>query len=146
MRVGAFEIAVIVVVIVIVVVVVVVVALVLMIVIVVFLFFEDLGRVVPEQVDDGGDLQGLVRGVLFDRRVDLGDELGEVDDVVGLFDGGDVAGGEFEIVRLLAGGREVGDVDMVASDLLGGEGQRVEGGDDVEAVAFGIRTGAAGGE
>ncbi len=102
---------------------------------------------VVEELDGGADFEGLVGGVLADGLVEFGHEALEVDDVVGLFDGGDVAGGEFEVVRLLAGRGEVGHVDVVAADLFGREGERVEGGHDVDlAVGGGGVAVAAGGE
>ena len=71
--------------------------------------------------------------------------LSEVEDEVGIGDGADVAAGELEVVRLDAGRGQVADVDPVASDLLGGESQRVEGrGDDLSSLR--ARAAAATGE
>jgi hypothetical protein len=46
-------------------------------------------------------------------------------------------------VRFRAGGREVGDLDAVAADLLRREGEGVEAGDDLGPVAVGARAARA---
>ena len=49
-----------------------------------------------------------------------------VDDEVGVLHGTDLLGLQLDVVRLDAGGGEVVDVDVGATDLLGDEGERVE--------------------
>ncbi|GAB4007963.1 hypothetical protein GCM10029992_63150 [Glycomyces albus] len=108
------------------------------------LVFEELGVVVVEQLEGFGDFEGLVRGVFLDGLVERGAEPFEVDDQIGLFDLGDVTGGEFEVVRLDARWSEVSHIYAVAADLFGGEGERVETRDDVDLAVGGIRVVTAG--
>ncbi len=80
----------------------------------------------------GGEQVGGVRGVddalgavLLQRLIDRGLEAGEVDRDVGLRQLGGLLHPELEVVRLLAGARQVDHDCVLAADPLGQELQRV---------------------
>ncbi len=105
-----------------------------------------LGEVVVLQRGGRGGVDLVLGAGVGDRLVDGGLQALEVDDRVGLLDRPDLLGGEFEVVRLDAGGGEVGDLHVLAAYPAGEELHRVEGRDDVQLAlrALGAATAAAG--
>jgi hypothetical protein len=84
----------------------------------------------------GKEVDGVCR-----RRVDRVLEGGleavaEVEHELCVGDRTDVTAGELEVVRLDTRRGQVADVDPVPTDLLGGEGQWVESGDDVRSLPY----------
>ena len=76
-------------------------------------------------------------------RPPAGSRCRDVEDEVGLLHARDVARRQLDVVRLGAGRRQVRDRDAVAADPLRGEGERIEGRDDVEAPVVACRRAAA---
>ncbi len=105
-------------------------------------------EVVVDQRADGGGVDDVLGAGLVDGLVDGGLEALEVQHRVGLLDGGDLLGGELQVVRLDAGGGQVGDADVLAAYLRGEELHGVERRDDVQFAvrALGAAVAAAGGE
>ena len=91
------------------------------------------GAVGGQEGDELAHVQHPVGAGLLDGVVDGGLESLQVDDEVGLGQGGDLAGGEFEVVGLGAGGREGVDGAEGAERLRGGPLERVERRDDPRA-------------
>lgn len=117
-------------------------------------WWSSLGRVAADLVavllqrGEGGRVDlGLDLG-LGHRVVDGGLEVLEVEHRVGLLERGGLLGADLQVVRLLAGLGQAGDVHMVPAYLLGEEGHRVERRDDVELARAGRgrAVGGAGGE
>jgi hypothetical protein len=73
--------------------------------------------------------RGAVRGPsrAFELRLE---SMSHQQDEPGVLDRLDIVGRELEVVRLGARGRQVRDLDVGPADLLGDEGQGIEGGDD----------------
>ena len=90
-------------------------------------------RVVAVPIDAGRVEEGERGAVRGPRRAfELWLEpVSHQEDEPGVLDRCDVVGRELEVVRLRAGGCQIRDVDARAADLLGGEGEGIEGGDDV---------------
>ena len=103
----------------------------------VLLLAADAGRNRVEEID-----AVCRRGVdrVLEGRLEA---LAEVEDEVGVGDRGHIAPGELEVVRLDAGRGQVAHVDPGAADLLSGERQWIEGGDD-RAIARARVAAAAG--
>ena len=74
--------------------------------------------------------RGAVRGPsrAFELRLE---SMSHQQDEAGVLHRLDIVGRELEVVRLGARGRQVRNVDAGAADLLGGEGEGIEGGDDL---------------
>ncbi len=82
--------------------------------------------------------------VCDDGLVDGGLETLEEEGRVGLLELGALLGADLQVVRLLAGLGQAGDVRVAAAYLLGEEGHRVERRDDVELVRVALRRAVAG--
>ena len=95
------------------------------------------------EADDRRGVEHVTAGVLVDRVVDRRLQAALVHDEVGLGDQGRLLDRRLEVVRLLAGRRQVVDRDDVTADPVGDELERVERGRDLDAAAGVVGEGAA---
>ena len=106
-----------------------------------------IGRaLVVHAVEIGGrcGVEDALRLRLVDRLVDRGLEAGQVHDRVSVDEGGDVAGRELEVVRLLPAGGQALDLHVRSADRRRHPLERVEAGDDPQpAVAPALAVGTA---
>ena len=86
-----------------------------------------LDALVVLEIDLVGQIDHRGAADLGDRLVERGLEARDVGDEGGVVEGVDGFEGDVVVVRLLAGGRDAGDVDVVAADGLGEVLDRVEG-------------------
>ena len=93
----------------------------------------------------GGDVEGLVAGLVGRRLVDRRLEAAEVDDEVGVGHGGHVRGAQLQVVGLGPRLGEVGDLDGRAADPLRRVLERVEAGHHVQRRLATGRPGRVGG-
>ena len=74
-------------------------------------------------------IDGFIRRLLFNRLVHRGLETSEVDHEITVRDVGHLPGRQLEVVRFGTAGREIGDVDVLAADLVQNIFQGVKGRD-----------------
>src|SRR5687767_2382900 len=107
-------------------------------------------RIEPDMGVGAGVLDGVeevdrLRRGGVDRVLEGGlESLAEVEDEIRVRDRAHVAAGELEIVRLDAGRGQVPYLELAPPDLLGGERERVEGGDDGSVARAGVRAATSG--